>query len=87
MSLNKLSGYLTVESGFTGKAFIYDGNNNFYLHENIKDIILEKDDVFGVLVGGGFLYYELPIEVYYENIRNNFIFNVKKSLFMMIVMN
>lgn len=80
MSLNKLSGLLSMESGFNGKTFIYNDGHHFFLSENIKNLILEKDDVFGVWVGGEFLYYESPIIIYYEDIKNNLITGVKKII-------
>ncbi|OCA56104.1 hypothetical protein [Photorhabdus namnaonensis] len=54
---NELSGYISESNTIEGSK----ENQKIFLTEKVINQIIEQDEVFGVLVGGEYLYYAMPI--------------------------
>lgn len=87
-----IKGYFYVLGGECPRVFISDekdfsGNNPIIiLPQEISDIVMSKDEILGVLVGGKYLYYSVQIEIegninfneeyaYFETITRLVLFN------------
>ncbi|MCT8354699.1 hypothetical protein [Photorhabdus kayaii] len=60
---NELSGYIsesnTIEESEESEES--EENQKIFLTEKVINQIIEQDEVFGVLVGGKYLYYAMPV--------------------------
>lgn len=75
--LQVINGFLNIRSGeVMNSIYVVCNGGIIYLKDRVKEKILLEDDVFGVLVGGEYLYYNMPVEIYYDNIENETINNV-----------